>query len=63
MFKALLITKTDKAGCACALGELDATELPSQGVVTVRVDYSTNNYKDRLAITMGRRRWCAAFPW
>jgi hypothetical protein len=33
-----------------------------EGDVTVRVDYSTINYKDGLAIT-GRRRWCASSRW
>lgn len=49
MFKALLVEKTD-AGQSAALVELDEALLP-EGDVTVRVDYSTLNYKDGLAIT------------
>lgn len=51
MFKALLITKTDEAGYRCALTELDEAQLPAAGDVTVRVGWSTINYKDGLAIT------------
>lgn len=49
MFKALLITKTD-SGHDTRLADLDAAELP-EGEVTIRVEYSTINYKDGLAIT------------
>jgi acrylyl-CoA reductase (NADPH) len=49
MFKALLITKTD-SGHHTRLADLDAAELP-EGDVTIRVEYSTINYKDGLAIT------------
>jgi acrylyl-CoA reductase (NADPH) len=51
MFKALLINKTDDAGYRCALTELDEAQLPASGDVTVRVEWSTLNYKDGLAIT------------
>jgi acrylyl-CoA reductase (NADPH) len=49
MFKAILITKTD-AGQSAQVTELDEAQLP-EGDVTVRVAYSTINYKDGLAIT------------
>jgi acrylyl-CoA reductase (NADPH) len=49
MFKALLLEKDD-AGFRAALREVDAAALP-EGDVTVRVEYSTLNYKDALAIT------------
>lgn len=49
MFKALLIEKSDD-GQTAAVTELDENQLPS-GDVTVKVDSSTLNYKDALAIT------------
>lgn len=49
MFKAVLIEKDD-AGYRAGLCELDDAALP-EGDVTVRVEYSTLNYKDGLAIT------------
>ncbi len=49
MFKAILIEKDD-AGYRAGLSELDASALP-EGDVTVKVAYSTLNYKDGLAIT------------
>ncbi len=48
-FRAILLNKTD-AGVAAAVTELEDGALP-EGDVTVRVDYSTINYKDGLAIT------------
>jgi acrylyl-CoA reductase (NADPH) len=48
MFNAITLTKTDTF-CA-RLTELDESQLP-EGDVTVRVEYSTLNYKDALAIT------------
>ncbi|OPF64756.1 MDR family oxidoreductase [Hydrogenophaga sp. H7] len=61
MFKALLITKTDDVGYRCALTELDEAQLPAAGDVTVRVDWSTINYKDGLAIT-GQSPVVRSFP-
>jgi acrylyl-CoA reductase (NADPH) len=61
MFKALLINKTDDAGYTCALTELDEAQLPASGDVTVRVDWSTINYKDGLAIT-GKAPVVRSFP-
>ena len=49
MFKAILIEK-DEAGYRAGLTELDEGALPD-GDVTVRVAYSTLNYKDGLAIS------------
>ncbi len=49
MFKAILISKTDSAQ-SVQVAELDEAQLPD-GDVTVRVEYSTVNYKDGLAIT------------
>jgi hypothetical protein len=49
MFKAILIEK-DEAGYRAGITELADEQLP-EGDVTVRVAYSTINYKDGLAIT------------
>src|SRR5262249_19282638 len=49
MFKALYLTRENEAFQA-RLAELDESKLP-EGDVTVRVDYSTINYKDALALT------------
>ncbi|WP_287364720.1 MDR family oxidoreductase [Thauera sp.] len=59
MFKAVLIEKDD-AGYRAGLCELDDAALP-EGDVTVRVEYSTLNYKDGLAIT-GRGPVVRKFP-
>ena len=61
MFKALLVNKTDEAGYHCTLTDLDEAQLPASGDVTVRVDYSTINYKDGLAIT-GKAPVVRSFP-
>ena len=58
-FKALLIEKDD-AGYRAAVKTLDDDNLP-EGDVTVRVDYSTINYKDGLAIT-GKSPVVRKFP-
>ena len=47
--KAILINKNDE-GYRAELTEVEESQLPD-GEVTVRVDYSTLNYKDSLAIT------------
>lgn len=49
MFKAIIIDKTD-AGQTARIDTLDDSDLPA-GNVTVRVEYSTVNFKDGLAIT------------
>lgn len=59
MFAGLLIEK-DEAGYRTTLRELDEAQLPA-GDVTVRVDHSTLNYKDGLAIT-GRSPVVRRFP-
>lgn len=61
MFKCLLIDRSDEAGYRCNLTELDEDRLPASGDVTVRVDWSTINYKDGLAIT-GRSPVVRSFP-
>ena len=60
MFKALVITKPE-SGYRCDLTELDEAQLPTTGDVTVRIDYSTVNYKDGLAIT-GKSPVVRSFP-
>lgn len=59
MFQALLIEKHDEAP-RVGIAELADTQLP-EGDVTVRVLYSTLNYKDALAIT-GRGPVVRQFP-
>lgn len=51
MFNAILLNKNDDGSTAAALAQMDAAQLPADGDVTVRIDYSTINYKDGLAIT------------
>lgn len=59
MFKAIYIDKPDQQ-YQCSLQQLDEQVL-SAGDVTVRVDYSTLNYKDGLAIS-GRSPVVRSFP-
>lgn len=59
MYKALLIEK-DAAGYRASVRDLDEDNLP-EGDVTVRVAYSTLNYKDALAIT-GKSPVVRKFP-
>ncbi|MBN8508911.1 MAG: oxidoreductase [Burkholderiales bacterium] len=59
MYQALVIDKAD-AGTRASLKTLDDDNLP-EGDVTVRVDYSTINYKDGLAIT-GKAPVVRKFP-
>ena len=61
MFKALLVNKTEEAGYTCTLTELDEAQLAASGDVTVRVEWSTINYKDGLAIT-GKAPVVRSFP-
>lgn len=51
MFTAILLTRNDDGTTAAKLTQLDDTQLPDDGDVTVGIDYSTINYKDGLAIT------------
>lgn len=57
--KALLINKDD-AGYTAQLGQIETSQLPP-GDVLVKVDYSTLNYKDSLAIT-GKSPVVRSFP-
>jgi acrylyl-CoA reductase (NADPH) len=59
MFKGILIEK-DEAGYRATLRDIDEAGLPD-GDVTVRVQYSTLNYKDALAIT-GKSPVVRRFP-
>lgn len=59
MFNAIVIEK-DEAGYRASLKAVDEASLP-EGEVTVRVEYSTVNYKDGLAIT-GKSRVVRKFP-
>jgi acrylyl-CoA reductase (NADPH) len=59
MFKAIVINKDDK-GYRAELGQLEESALPA-GEVRVRVQYSTLNYKDGLAIT-GKGPVVRSFP-
>ncbi len=59
MFKALLIEQID-GSYRTTLTEVDEAQLPA-GDVTVRIDYSTLNYKDGLAIT-GKSPVVRKFP-
>jgi acrylyl-CoA reductase (NADPH) len=51
MFTAILLNKNDDGTTTARVTQLDDAQLPADGDVTVRVDYSTVNYKDGLAIT------------
>lgn len=51
MFNAILLNKKDDGTTDAKLTQLDDTQLPPDGDVTVRIDYSTINYKDALAMT------------
>lgn len=59
MFQALSVTKSE-AGYTTQLVELEDAQLP-EGDVTLKVDYSTLNYKDALAIT-GKGAVVRSFP-
>ena len=60
MFNGLLITKPE-SGYRCELAAIDEAQLPAASDVTVRVAYSTLNYKDGLAIT-GKSPVVRSFP-
>ena len=59
MFKGILITK-DESGYKAAVQQIDDAVLP-EGDVTVRVEWSTLNYKDGLALT-GKSPVVRRFP-
>jgi acrylyl-CoA reductase (NADPH) len=51
MFNAILLNKNADGATEAQVTQLDDGQLPADGDVTVRIDYSTINYKDGLAIT------------
>lgn len=51
MFNAVLLNKNDDGSTDAGLTQLDDAQLPGDGDVTVRIEYSTINYKDGLAMT------------
>lgn len=51
MFDAILLTKNPDGSTAAHLTQLDDWQLPQDGDVLVKVEYSSINYKDALAIT------------
>ena len=51
MFNAILLNRNGDGSTDAQLTQLDDAQLPADGDVTVRVDYSTINYKDALALT------------
>lgn len=51
MFNAILLNKKEDGTTDARITQLDDGQLPADGDVTVRVDYSTINFKDGLAIT------------
>jgi acrylyl-CoA reductase (NADPH) len=59
-FKAIVVRKTDGGQTAAALSEFDESEL-MEGDVTFRVEWSTVNYKDGLAVT-GKAPVVRRFP-
>jgi acrylyl-CoA reductase (NADPH) len=59
MFKAIVISKPDDKQ-QCVVRDANESELP-EGDVTIKVDYSTVNYKDGLAIT-GKAPVVRKFP-
>ncbi len=59
MFKGILLNNTD-AGTEAKIADINESDLPD-GDVTLRVDYSTLNYKDGLAIT-GKAPVVRKFP-
>ena len=50
MFNALVLNKEEDQKAIGEIQEIDISQLP-EGDVLVKVDYSTINYKDSLAIT------------
>ena len=51
MFNAILLNKKEDGTTDARITQIDDGQLPADGDVTVRVDYSTINFKDGLAIT------------
>ncbi len=53
MFKALVLERAEDGAVSGSIRELDDSELPRDGDVTVRISHSTLNYKDGLCLTGG----------
>ncbi len=51
MFNAILLDRNADGSTAARLTQLDDAQLPADADVTLRIDYSTINYKDALALT------------
>jgi acrylyl-CoA reductase (NADPH) len=51
MFNAIWLNKAEDGKTVASFTQLDDAQLPADGDVLVRIDYSTINYKDGLAIT------------
>lgn len=51
MFNAIVLQKNEDGTTRSSIAQLDDSDLPSDGDVTIEVAYSTINYKDGLAIT------------
>lgn len=49
-FKALVVDKSEDGKTTAAIQELEVSQLPADGEVTVAVEYSTVNYKDGLCV-------------
>jgi len=60
-FKALIVDKNTEGKITQEITTLDETRLPADGNVTVRVEYSTVNYKDGLCLT-GNGGLVRAYP-
>ncbi|HRE22047.1 MAG TPA: MDR family oxidoreductase [Rhabdaerophilum sp.] len=52
-FKALVVNKSADGAITQTIETLDEARLPADGDVTVRIEYSTLNYKDGLCLTGG----------
>lgn len=61
MFSAILLNRNEDGTTTARLTQLDDAQLPADGDVTVRIDYSTINFKDGLAIT-GKAPVVRAWP-
>ena len=49
-FRALLVEKSEAGEVSANIREIDESQLPADGDVTVDVAYSTVNYKDGLCV-------------
>ncbi|MGN6702043.1 MAG: acrylyl-CoA reductase (NADPH) [Burkholderiaceae bacterium] len=61
MVNAILLNRNDDGSTVARLAQLGDADLPADADVTIRVDYSTVNYKDALAIT-GKAPVVRAWP-